>query len=277
MKKDLSGSVAIITGAAGGIGSEIAVLFDSKGISCALCDVNQDGLKETAGRLSRKPLLLRCDITDRAHVKKAVEETIRKFGRLDILVNNAGIICPSLFEDSSYDDIDRQVMINQMGAINFCREAVGPLKKAGGGYIITVSSLAGIVPETRSALYSATKFALRGLSLTLNIELKKHHIFTGAVFPDSIDTPMLKYEAAHGGSPLTFLSKPQKPEAVAKAVYRAIIKRKVETYVPGFSATLPKLLMCLPSVIPPLWRMLEKSGEKKKAAYLKKQSGRDLS
>jgi short-subunit dehydrogenase len=269
MKKNMDGSVAIITGAAGGIGTAIACIFDANGIRCVLCDINEDGLSRTAGLLKQQALPLRCDITNRSDIQNVIEKARSHFGRIDILVNNAGIIFPSLFEDCTYEDMDRQIMINQVGAMNFSRAIIDPLKQNGGGYIITISSLAGIVPETYSAVYSATKFALRGFNLTLNIELGRHNIFVGTVFPDSIDTPMLRYEAEHNGSPLTFLSTPQKPEAVARAVYRAITKRKIESYVPAFSATLPKLLTCIPRVIPPIWRMLEKEGEKKKQAYQK--------
>lgn len=275
MKNNLEGSVAIITGAAGGIGTEIARVFDAHGISCVLCDINEDGLSRTAGFLKQQALPVRCDITNRSDIRNAIEKARSHFGRIDILVNNAGIIFPSLFEDCTCEDMDRQIMINQVGAMNFSRAIIEPLKQNGGGYIITISSLAGIVPETYSAVYSATKFALRGFNLTLNIELGRHNIFVGTVFPDSIDTPMLRYEAQHNGSPLTFLSTPQKPEAVARAVYRAITKRKIESYVPAFSATLPKLLTCIPWVIPPIWRMLEKEGEKKKQAYQKKNSRED--
>lgn len=270
MRKSLEGSVAVITGAAGGIGTAIARLFDEKGISCVLCDINESGLSDTAGLLKQQAVRVRCDITDRGNIQETIEEARRHYGRIDILVNNAGIIVPSLFEHSMYEDMDRQILINQVGAMNFTRAVIDPLKQNGGGYIITISSLAGIVPETYSAVYSATKFALRGFNLTLNIELRKHNIFVGTVFPDSIDTPMLRYEAEHDGSPLTFLSTPQKPEAVARAVYRAITRRKIESYVPSFSSTLPKLLACIPWAIPPIWRMLEKEGEKKKQAYQKK-------
>jgi short-subunit dehydrogenase len=277
MKKTLEGSVAIITGAAGGIGTAIARLFDAKGIRCVLCDINEDGLSVTAGFLKQQALLIRCDITNRNDIQNAIEKARAHFGRIDILVNNAGIIFPSLFENCTYEDMDRQIMINQMGAMNFTRAIIDPLKQNGGGYIITTSSLAGIVPETYSAVYSATKFALRGFNLTLNIELSRHNIFVGTIFPDSIDTPMLRYEAQHDGSPLTFLSTPQKPEAVAQAVYRAITKRKIESYVPAFSSTLPKLLTCIPWAIPPIWRMLEKEGEKKKQIYQKNQKKEDES
>ena len=126
------------------------------------------------------------------------------FGTVDILVNTAGIIMPALFEDCSYEDIEKQLRINLMGAITCAKEVIPVMKRSGGGHIVTVSSMAGIVPETYSAIYTATKFALRGFSLTIGIELKKHGIGVSAIFP-VVATPMLK-QASHGGSPLTFLS-----------------------------------------------------------------------
>ena len=272
MEKKLNGSVAIITGAAGGIGSAIARLFDEKGIMCALCDIDKDGLSKTAGMLKQQALQIHCDITNRANIQNAIKKTQKHFGRVDILVNNAGIIIPSLFENCSFEDMDRQIAINLIGAMNFTKSIINSLKQNGGGYIISTSSLAGIVPETYSSIYTATKFAIRGFNLTLNIELAKHNIFVGTVFPDSIDTPMLRYEAKNGGSPLTFMSNPQKPEAVAKAVYRSISRKKIESYVPHFSATLPKILMCIPWVIPPIWRILENAGEKRKLNYIERNS-----
>lgn len=263
----LKDKVAIVTGAAGGIGSEIASLFDKDGALLVLADINSDGLARLASKLSRKPLLVQCDITDKERVKNLMESAVTKFGRVDILVNNAGIITPGLFEDSRYEDIERQVDINLMGAIYCTREVIPLMKTSGGGNIVTISSLAGIAPETYSAIYTATKYALRGFGLTLRVELKKHNIYVSTIFPDSVDTPMLKYEASHGGSPLTFLNPPVSPAVVAKAVRRAVVKRKIELYVPYSQGLASKIIICLPWIIPFLWPILEKKGAKKKETF----------
>jgi len=266
--KQLKDRVAIITGAAGGIGTEIAKLLDREGVKLVLADINTRGLEDLKNSLSGNPLIVTCDITDRADVKNLISSGIENFGKLDILINNAGTIVPGPFEESSYDDIEKQISINLMGVINCTHEAIPELKKNREANIVTISSLAGIVPETYSAIYSATKFALRGLGLTLNLELSKHNIFVSTIFPDSVDTPMLKFEAENGGSPLTFLSKPQAPSLVAKNVLRAITKKKIELYNPYSQGLVTKLILCFPWLIQKIWPLLERSAESKKEKFI---------
>jgi len=265
--RKLHGKTVIITGAAGGIGEATAALLNREGANLVLADIDVPKLEKTAERLSQPVLTVKCDITRREDIVKLVARAQEKFNTIDILVNNAGIIIPSRFEDSQYDDIEKQVSINLMGTINATYEVLPVLIKNGGGNIVTIPSMAGIVPETFSSIYTATKFALRGFNLTLALELKDHHITVSTIFPDSTDTPMLRFEAAHGGSPLTFLNPPQKPENVARAVLRAITGHKLEQYVPYSSGILSKLLMCAPGAVIKLWPILEKSARKKKIAY----------
>ena len=106
----------------------------------------------------------------------------------------------------------------------------------------------------------------RGFNLTLAIELKKHRIGASTVFPDSVATPMLRYEAEHGGSPLTFLSPPQSPTLVAEAIFKAILKNKVEVYVPASTGMVSKAVMCWPWAVTKIWPLLEYLGKRKQPA-----------
>jgi short-subunit dehydrogenase len=268
-KFTFNNSVVIITGAAGGIGESIARSLDQKGARLALADINEPALMNLAGKLSTKPLIVKCDITNKADVDNLMTKTAAEYGRIDVLINNAGIIRPGNFENSSLGDIELQVSVNLMGAIYCTHAAIPYMKQAGKGNIVTISSLAGIVPETGSAVYSATKFALRGLNLTLRLELIKHNIFTSAIFPNSVNTPMLLYEANHNGSGLTFLDLPISPEEVAQAVIKAIVKRKAEVYVPQSQGILSKFVSCFPWLLEKLWPMFEIQGQKKKQQILK--------
>lgn len=256
--------IAIITGAAGGIGQAITTAFLKKNITCVLVDVNKKKLSDLQKQYGDSVYALYCDVTDVKSVKSMVNEVIKKYGNIDILVNNAGIIEPNLFEDASYKEIVRQIQVNLMGPVNLTYEVLPHLKKSKSPSIVTIASLAGIVPETYSSIYTATKFALRGLFLTLHIELKKHNIHVATIFPDSVNTPMLHYEATHGGSPLTFLSKPQDPEKVAHAVVNAIKTKKPEIVVPASQGFITRVVMVFPSIVVKLWPLLERVGQKNK-------------
>ena len=267
---DFSNKTIIITGAAGGIGTALAREMDRRKANLVLADINFSGLESSAAGLTSNPLAIECDITDRADVKKLVESTVNKFSKIDILINNAGIIRPALFEDCSYEDIDAQIKVNFMGAVNCSKEVVAVMIPAKQGHIVTICSLAGLVPETYSSVYTASKFALRGFFLTLAIELKKHNIKVSTIFPDSTDTPMLKYEAFHGGSPLTFLSDAQSPEKIVRAVIKAIEKGSPEIYSPASTGIFAKIIMCWPRLVTKLWPLLERQGEKNRKFYMKR-------
>ncbi len=267
---NLSGKTAVVTGAAGGIGAEITRLLGELEMNLVLSDIDRPGLEQLARSLPLEPLAVPADITDRKQVKDLFLRAEQRFGAVHVLVNSAGIIRPALFEYASYEDIDLQVNVNLTGVINVTREAIPFLKKSAPSHIVTISSLAGIVPETYSALYTAAKFALRGFGLTLNLELRRHSIRVSTIFPDSVDTPMLRYEAKHGGSPLTFLDPPHEAVDVARAVLKALKTGRSELYVPWSQALLSKLVMVFPWIVERLWPVLEKSGEKKKKAYQKR-------
>jgi short-subunit dehydrogenase len=268
-EKELENKIAIITGAAGGIGQKIAELFDQKGINLVLADLDVDSLSGISNNLKQRPLLISCDITDLEQVENLIAKALEEHERIDILVNCVGIIIPSLFENTTYDEIDKQINVNLMGTIHCTKEIIPVMKKAGGGYIVTISSLAGIVPETYSSIYTATKFALRGLDWTLNLELADDNIFVSTIFPDSVDTPMLEYEAKHGGSPLTFLHDPVPPEDVAEAVLKAILKEKVEVCVPHLDGILSKFIMCMPSQVKRIWPKYEQKGKENRKEFLR--------
>jgi len=274
-RTDLKNKVAVITGASGGIGQEIAKLFDKEHIKLALADIDLNSLNDVKKELKQDALIIKCDITDVDQVRILYSKTLEKYKKIDFLINTVGIIEPGLFEDLSYEDIEKQVNVNLIGTIHCTKEIIPIMKKAGYGHIVTISSLAGIVPETYSSIYTATKFALRGLNWTIYLELKDHNINISTVFPDSVDTPMLEFEAKHGGSPLTFLHDPVPPEEVAESVLKAILKEKVEICVPSTEGILSKIIMCLPSQVKRLWPKYEEKGEKKREEYLQRLSERD--
>ncbi|MHA1281782.1 MAG: SDR family NAD(P)-dependent oxidoreductase [Promethearchaeota archaeon] len=269
-EKYLKGKVAVITGACGGIARELVKLLDNLSVNLVISDIDDIGLQNLKAELKQDALAIKCDITNLEEIKHLFNKSVEKYGKIEYLINTVGIIIPSLFENANYDDILKQININLIGTIQCTKEIIPYLKNSDGGQIITISSLAGIVPETYSSIYTATKFALRGLNLTLNLELRKNNIYITTIFPDSVDTPMLKYEAEHGGSPLTFLDGPLPPIKVAKAIIKTMIKKKPEICVPKGTGRISKFIMCFPKLVLKIWPKLEKKGEIKKQEYIQK-------
>jgi len=259
--------VAIVTGAASGIGKAVIKMFADEGAKVVLADINEDGINKYAAELTSKgvdAMAVPTDVTKLDMIKNLLNKTLERHKRIDILHNNAGIILPNDIDVIDYKDIDKQIHINLYGIIYGTKEVIPIMKKQGFGHIVNTASLAGIVPEPSSAIYSATKFAIRGFDLAVRLELANTGVSITTLLPDSVETPQLHYEATHGGSPMSFLDKPQTPEAVAQAVKKAILKNKLEVYVPHSQGVIARLALMWPWIMPVLWPMLEKSGRKNK-------------
>ena len=180
----LDGKVALITGAAGGIGAATAKLFASQGARLALADV---------APLSAAPgvLTLHLDVTDEAGWSAAVEQAIERFGRLDVLVNNAGIFKMAPLEETSVAMFEQTVRINQLGVFLGMRAAAPVMKAQGAGSIINISSVGGLLGSPNNIAYSGTKWAVRGMTKCAATELAPFRVRVNSIHPGGVDTPML--------------------------------------------------------------------------------------
>jgi short-subunit dehydrogenase len=266
----MKNKIAIITGAGGGVGGAIAKLLDEQGILLALVDINRKGLAELAESLSQEPLCIEADITSLPETKRIITEAIEKFGKVDILINNAGIVGTTPFESRSIEDIERVMNVNYTAVSRLIREIIPHMKERGSGNIISVCSLAGILPIKESPVYVASKFAMRGLMISLNLTLREHGIGVTNICPNSIDTPMLQRESREGGTPLNFLADPMPASDVAKAVLKGIRTGKMEICVPWSDGIGSKFLGFFPYLIPILEPVLVKLSRKGHAQYLEK-------
>ena len=182
-----------ITGGGSGIGRAVAVYFANKGWFVGLADMNARGLEETAALLpvgqSSTHVM---DVTERAQWAVALADFAQVGGgRLDVLFNNAGLGYGGEFPDLSPERADRLIAVNFNGVVNGIYEALSYLKATPGSAIVNTSSAAGLYGAAGLSVYSATKFAVRGLTEALDIEFAGHGIKVRSIMPSFIDTPLL--------------------------------------------------------------------------------------
>ena len=185
----LAGKVALITGAASGIGRATAGLFRAQGAKVAATDRNEAGLK-TLG--ADADLTLSQDVTDEARWRAVVDEVLAKFGRFDILVNSAGIAVLGNIETTTIADWRKVHAVNADGVFLGCREAVRAMKETGGGSIVNLSSLAAFLGTPNLSAYGASKGAVRQFTKTVAIDCarKGYKVRCNSVHPGVILTPM---------------------------------------------------------------------------------------
>lgn len=191
-----------ITGAASGIGAETARLFQSRGWFCGLYDINEAGLKDVASEIGADNChVATLDVTKRSDWASAVSGYGEATGgKMDVLFNNAGIGRHGWFEDIDPEESDLVIDVNVKGVINGVYAALPLLKETTGSRIVNTASTAGIIGSPRLAVYSATKFAVRGLTEALDVELSGLGIRCTSLMPWFIDTPILDMGATEGSN-----------------------------------------------------------------------------
>lgn len=186
----LAGKVAIITGAARGMGAAHARRFAREGAKVVLTDVLPDG-ESIAAEIGKNACFLSHDVREEAAWAHIVAETEARFGPVSVLVNNAAVSIEAPIEHLTLENFRRTVDINQVGVFIGMKAVLPSMRRAGGGSIVNISSLAGLVGGPNAVAYSATKFALRGMTKVAAIEWGHENIRVNTVHPGAIRTPML--------------------------------------------------------------------------------------
>lgn len=259
---------AIITGGAGGIAAELAPLLLMRGYRLVLIDLEQAALEQRARILAADAQLVRADLSQRGDLER-VAALVGSTIDLELFVNNAGIIVPGDVAELSFEAMARHVDINLLAPMRLTQAALKPMQARRSGCILSIVSAAGVVALPGSAAYTASKYGLRGFLTALSQEVASQGIRVRNIFPGAVDTPMLRFEATHGGSPLNFLNKNVlTPAQVAEAAVAALDGKALETYLPFSDGFTARLVGMAPGLIPLLLPYLQKKGEKGMRRYL---------
>jgi 3alpha(or 20beta)-hydroxysteroid dehydrogenase len=213
----LSGKVALITGAASGMGAATATAFVNEGAQVVIADVNDAGGVALSDALGRAAIFIHLDVTDPAQWASAVQTSQGEFGKLNVLVNNAGIFTTGGLADYPLDTWDRTLAINLTGAFLGLQASLIALVDAEPASVINVSSTAGIEGYPGCAGYSASKWGLRGLTRSAALELAGSGVRVNSVHPGAVATPLLEQVSPLGDDAFSgsTLERPGRPDEVS--------------------------------------------------------------
>jgi NAD(P)-dependent dehydrogenase (short-subunit alcohol dehydrogenase family) len=193
--------VAIITGAASGIGRASAIAFAREGARVVAVDIDKRNGEETAAMIAAlggEAFFAQADVANEADVKLFVQEALALWGKIDILFNNAGVVLVKPLEEMTGDEWDRVMAINVKAAFLAIKYAVPHMRRGGGGVILNTGSIAGFTGQLGTPVYSASKGAIALLTKSLALDYGRDRIRVNCICPGITDTPMLREHLGHG-------------------------------------------------------------------------------
>jgi short-subunit dehydrogenase len=229
---EIAGSRALITGATGGLGAAIARDLHARGATVVLSGRQTDVLERLRAELGDRAEVVPADLSERA----AVAALVAQAGRVDVLVANAGLSASGSVTSFEPDQIDRALDVNLRAPVQLARALVPAMKERGFGHLVFISSLSGKVASPGTALYSATKFGMRGFALALREDLDASGVGVTTVFPGFISDAGMFHDS---GAKLPFYVGTRKASHVAKAVVRGVEREKLEIDVAPLGLRLP--------------------------------------
>jgi NAD(P)-dependent dehydrogenase (short-subunit alcohol dehydrogenase family) len=189
----LAGKTALVTGAAQGLGAEIARRFRAEGAYVFLCDVNAEAGERTARGIGDGAEFLPLDVTSEESWRTVLAAVLRRRGRLDVLVNNAGINIRKNIEEMEVESLDRILAVNVKGPFLGIKHALPVLRRGGGGVILNMSSICGLIGHRyTNEAYAAAKGALTLLTKSVAVRCAGDNIRCNAVHPSTVDTPLVR-------------------------------------------------------------------------------------
>ncbi len=194
LDRSVAGRVAVVTGAASGMGRATAWLLADEGAAVAALDVDRSGLAETVDAITDAggtALAVVCDLADAGAIEQAVTRVRAELGPVDILINNAGLVAGAPVDGADYEDVwEAALEVNLTAQIRMVRACLEDLKRNGDGRIVNVASTEGVMATPRTSPYTVSKHGVVGLTRALAVELGRWGVTANAVCPGPIRTPM---------------------------------------------------------------------------------------
>ncbi len=251
VRSSAKGKVALITGAASGIGRHLTGALAARGYAVLATDANPVGLEAAhdserwgAHSVALEPL----DVRSADAWEAAFDTAEGRFGHVDVLLNVAGVLRPSWITEIEADDVSLMLDVNAKGVALGTRAAAKRMVRRREGHIVNIGSLASLAPVPGLSLYSMSKFAVRGFSLAAAVELREHGVAVTVVMPDAVQTPMLDLQADREEAALTF-SGPRalSVEEIGRVVIdRVLPERPMEIGVPASRSALARFAGAFP-------------------------------
>jgi uncharacterized protein len=249
---ELRDRVVLITGASSGIGAEMALSFAKQGATVILTARTPDKLREVGARLDNmggRYAIFCMDVSRTEEVNRVVEKVLAQFGQIDVLVNNAGYAVFEACVDASIEQYESMMDVNYFGMVR-CTKAVLPhMLERGNGHIVNTASIVGKIGSVKSTAYAASKHAVLGFTNSLRLELIRTGVLVSAINPGPVRTPFFDKADPNG----LYTSNPKvqrfmlKPEQVAEAAVRVVVRRKSQLDIPYLSGVAAKLFHLFPN------------------------------
>lgn len=260
-------STYFLTGCASGIGRHLTDRLIAKGASICAADIDTDALHDYAQKYAwplDRVMLATLDVCDPEAWERVFSAAAERFGHIEVCMNIAGILKSAWMHETTLHDTNAQIDVNTKGVIFGTQVAARHMIERGGGHIVNISSMAGIAPIPGLAVYTASKFAVRGFSLAAAVELRRHHVAVTAVCPDSVNTPLLDLPADNEAAAIIFsggrlLTVDEVGDAILNHV---LIRRPVEVALPWNRTLLAKLGSLFPRMTIPIVPRLQRKGHR---------------
>jgi short-subunit dehydrogenase len=260
--RSLPGTTAALTGAAGGIGTALARQFAASGCHLALCDVDGPALERLADDLrthGRRVTTHVVDVRDREAMGRWADAVEEAHGGLDLLINNAGVTSWGLFAEQDPADVAWVMDVDVRGVMNGCHAFLPLLQKSADGHIVNMSSMIALMGIPMQSTYTAAKWAVRGFSRALRVELCAAEIGVTTVMPGAIATPFLQNARTDDAGGTTLMTRLMldygtSPEWVARRVQRAVLANRSEIRVGWDSHLVWATQTFAPGLLPWLFR-----------------------